>query len=67
MSWMRKKPPACVWFALMGRHLLENEIEERTVIYDVIVVGGILAHLAIDGSTRHPTALYPAYRLAARE
>jgi len=31
-------------------------------MYDVIVVRGILAHLAIDGSTRHPTD-----RLAVRE
>ena len=56
------RPPACVWLALMGRRLLENKIEERTVMYDVIIVRGILAHLAIDGSTRHPTD-----RLAARE
>lgn len=35
--------------------------------YDVIVVGEILADLAIDGSTRHPIGLFSPDRLAPRE
>jgi len=51
----------------MGRHLPESKTEERTVTHDVIVVGEILADLAIDGSTRHPIGLFSPDRLAARE
>jgi hypothetical protein len=49
----------------MGKHPLENKIEERTVMCDVIVVAETLADLATEGSTRHPTC--PPDRLAARE
>ena len=51
----------------MGRHLPESKTEERTVTHDVIVVGEILADLAIDGSTRHPMGLFSRDRLAAPE
>jgi hypothetical protein len=64
---MRKRPPVCAGLALMGRHLLGSKIEERTVTYDVIVIGAILADLAIDGSTRYPIGLFSPERLAARE
>ena len=51
----------------MGRHLPESKTEERSVTHDVIVVGEILADLAIDGSTRYPIGLFSPDRLAARE
>jgi hypothetical protein len=51
----------------MGRHLPESKTEERTVTHDVILVGEILADLAIDGSTRHPIDLFSPDRLAAPE
>jgi hypothetical protein len=51
----------------MGRHLLESKTEEQTVTHDVIVVGEILADLAIDGTTRHPIGLFSPIRLAAPE
>ena len=51
----------------MGRHLPESKTEERTVMHDVIVIGEILADLAIDGSTRQPFGLFFHDGLAAKE
>ena len=51
----------------MGRHLPESKTEERTVTHDVIVVGEILADLAIEGSTRHTMGLFSPDRLTAPE
>jgi hypothetical protein len=64
---MRKRPPVCAGLVLMGRHLPESKTEERTVTHDVIVVGEILADLAIDGSTRDSICLFSPDRPAARE
>ncbi len=51
----------------MDRNLPESKTEERTVTYDVILVGEIPADLAIDGSIRHSIDLFYPYRLAAWE